>query len=321
MEIAVAHYPEGAGHATRMLAVGRAFEERGCAIHLAGGGPGTRFVELNGYETVEPTRVDFIGDFQGGSLRAVATGSTPDALRRVREFVRWLRRTRPDAVVTDDMFAAMAAPIAGVALYVVTHNAPGYYRTLAERAGAAVLTRGQVLAARAFYFPTAWPPDPVDPAGTERVGPIALDVACPPARPDPGVVVVPSHYGDGYDALEERLRAAGHPVTQVGGPDWEPVRALLPTLRAADAVVCSGYSTVMEAAVAGTPRVVFPFTSEQRGVARVMERAGRPGTAVARTVGGVAAAVDRVAGTAPSPVENAAGTVADAVLRDLRAGA
>jgi len=48
--VAVAHYPEGAGHATRMLAVARSLEAHGASVALAGGGPGTKFVDLHGYD-------------------------------------------------------------------------------------------------------------------------------------------------------------------------------------------------------------------------------------------------------------------------------
>src|SRR6056297_3606597 len=111
-EVAVAHYPEGAGHATRMLAVAKALEARGATVRLAGGGPGKRFVELNGYEEYVPAVVDYIGDYQdGGNLLRVVTHSVPMSGKRVYDYVQWLRRTEPDALVTDDMFAAMAATL------------------------------------------------------------------------------------------------------------------------------------------------------------------------------------------------------------------
>ena len=42
LHVAVAHYPEGAGHATRMMAVARSLEERGATVSMAGGGYGSR---------------------------------------------------------------------------------------------------------------------------------------------------------------------------------------------------------------------------------------------------------------------------------------
>ena len=282
--VAVVHYPEGAGHATRMLAVARELEARGATVELAGGGPGERFVGLLGREEYVPTVVDFIGDYQGdGSLLDVFTGSIPDAVRRVRDVARWLRRVDADCVVTDDMFASMAAVLARVPQFVCTHNTPGYYDDLAERAGAALLTRQQVAASRAFFYPAVWPELHGDPSGVERVPPLALDVPLDGDVPDVDVLISPSTYSDDLDAVAASLRERGRDVTVVGGDGWTTVRSMLPVLREANAVVCPGYSTVMESAVAGTPCVIYPFTSEQRGVARFVERGGESGFAVAET--------------------------------------
>ncbi|MEF8806878.1 hypothetical protein [Natronomonas sp.] len=53
--IAVAHYPEGAGHATRMLAIANAIENGGGSVRMAGSGAGTEFIALNGYDEYDPT--------------------------------------------------------------------------------------------------------------------------------------------------------------------------------------------------------------------------------------------------------------------------
>ena len=340
--IAVVHYPEGAGHATRMLAVARGFERRGVAVSMAGGGPGTPFLERSGYDPYEPTVVDFIDSYQYGD-GGVLTDSVPNAARRVRDLVRWLRREAPDAVVTDDMFAAMAAPLADVPLYVLTHNAPALYDDPLERVATDGLTRLQVGLSRAFFFPAVWPTGD-DPRGVERVGPVALpadvgadggaterdtadgdgsaDDHSPGNAPDddesaladPDVLLVPSAYSDDQAALVERLEAGGREVTSVGDADWETVPSLLPHVERANVVVCSGYSTVMEAAVAGTACVVRPFTDEQHGVGRLLDSVH--GFCVAHSPGGVARAVETTPD--PTPFENAIDTVADRVLADLR---
>lgn len=316
--IAVVHYPEGAGHATRMLAVARGFERRDVSVSIAGGGPGTQFVELNGYDPYEPTLVDFIDSYQYGD-GGVLTDSVPNAARRVRDVVRWLREEDPDAVVTDDMFAAMAAPLANVPLYVLTHNAPGLYDDPLERVATDGLTRLQVGLSRAFFFPAFWSTDH-DPRGVERIGPVALpaDVAADGGvdadLPELDVLLVPSAYSADQAALVARLEAAGHDVTSVGGDDWEPVPSLLPYVESANVVVCSGYSTVMEAAVAGTACVVRPFTDEQHGVGRFLDTV--EGFRVAHSVRGVVRAVESTPD--PTPCENGVDAVTDRVLADLR---
>ncbi|MFC5972477.1 glycosyltransferase [Halomarina salina] len=318
--VAVVHYPEGAGHATRMLAVARGFERRGAAVSMAGGGPGTRFLRRNGYDPYEPTVVDFIDSYQydDGTLLG---DSVPNAARRVRDIVQWLRREDPDALVTDDMFAAMAAPLASVPLYVLTHNAPALYDDPLERVATDGLTRLQVGLSRAFFYPAVWPTGH-DPRGVERIGPVALpaDVASDGGSSDtttlgdPDVLLVPSAYSDDQGALVDRLEAAGRDVTSVGDADWETVPSLLPHVERANVVVCSGYSTVMEAAVAGTACVVRPFTDEQYGVGRLLDSVH--GFCVAHSVGGVARAVETTPD--PTPFENGIDAVADRVLSELR---
>jgi hypothetical protein len=290
--VAVAHYPEGAGHATRMLAVGQALEEAGAEIVIAGGGPGSRFIEQNGYEVYRATPVDYIGDYQQGSIGRVLTRSLPYSGKRVFDFVRWLRREDPVALVTDDMFAAMAASLTGTQLYVVTHNAASFYDAAVEQVFTWLLNRYQLGTAESFLYPAVWPPDEGDPPGVTHVPPIALDPKrCPPPDEEVGVLVVPSVYSTNFDVLAETLRTEGHDVTLVGDDGWEAVPALLPWIRAADMVVCSGYSTVMEAAAGGTPCVVYPFTDEQHGVTRVLERRGVQGFQVEHSVAHVARAV------------------------------
>ena len=315
--VAVAHYPEGAGHATRMLAVATALEARGATVTLAGGGHGARFIERNGYEQFEPALVDFIGDYQGGSLARVLAHSLPNSALRVRDYIGWLKREAPDALVTDDMFAAMAAGCLDVPLYVCTHNASSYYDAVIEQGFTWLLNRYQRHAAEVFLYPAIWPPDRGDPPGVTHVPPIALDSmeagGQVPAETD--VLLVPSAYSSGFDDLARALRAAGYDVTLVGGPNWECVPALLPHVRAADRVVCSGYSTVMEAAVAGTPCVMYPFTDEQHGVSRVIERTGIAGFQVEHSLAHVVRAVDQ---PLDSPTyENGAGPTAQYVLDDL----
>ena len=206
--VAVAYYPEGAGHATRMLAVAKALEARGVGVSLAGGGPGAKYVEHNGYEQFSPTAVDFVSDYQGhgapasdgersagddgstdatatadgwtapvegdmgrfggrrvgiaeetGSLARVFARSLPCSAKRVHDYVRWLRDLGPEAVVTDDMFAAMAAPVTNTPLYVLTHNTASYYDAVIEQAFTWLLNRYQLAGAGAFLYPAIWPPD------------------------------------------------------------------------------------------------------------------------------------------------------------------
>ncbi|WP_185715564.1 glycosyltransferase [Halocatena pleomorpha] len=312
--IAVAHYPEGAGHATRMLAVGSELEKRGADVLMAGGGNGSEFVKLNGYDEFEPATVNYIDTYQGGSMSHVLTESVPASARRVADYVDWLHRIDPDALVTDDMFAAMAAPKAGVPLYVVKHDMPGLYRDPLERAGAFFHTKFQLITAREFFYPVVCPASEIDPTGVTRVPPIALDSEKDTVD-TADIVCVPSHYSD-FDRIAAQLERQGYDVLNVGSENWEAVPSLLPYIRGADVVVCSGYSTIMDAAVAGTPCVIHPETTEQQAVAEWICRNGVAGFTVANDAIDVLTAVQSP--PEPSTYANGGREIATTVLEDLR---
>jgi len=312
--VAVAHYPEGAGHATRMLAVAEALESSGAAVRMAGGGAGTEFVALNGYDEFEPTTVDYIDTYQGGSTWQVVSQSLPASLGRIADYRRWLAATDPDALVTDDMFAAMAASRCDVPLYVLKHDMPGLYRDRVERTGARFHTAFQLSETREFFYPVVWPESAVDPSRATRIPPVALE-GDGEARDDADVVVVPSHYSE-LDCIATQLRRQGYDVVNVADDDWDAVPSLLPYVRGAEVVVCSGYSTVMDAAVAGTPCVVHPATDEQAAVADWLERFDVGGFAVAESPLDVLDAVDSPPDAPAFP--NGAEYIAETVMNDLR---
>lgn len=321
VHIAVVHYPEGAGHATRMMAIARSLEERQVTVSLAGGGSGRRFYEANGYEIDEFPSVNYVRDYQDAEgplagLARVLTNSIPDSVRRIRDLVHWMRAEEPDAVLTDDVFAGVAACWVDSPLYVLTHNSRGLYDDRIVRSATWGLTLAQRQVADRFFYPTLWPPSDADPPNVSRVPPVALRSGSEgtAAEHDPGVVLVPSTYSSGFDSLASRLERNGYDVTHVGRDEWEDVPAMMPILRDATAVVCAGYSTIMEAAVAGTPCIIWPETNEQVGVARQL--IDREGFAVVDTESEVLVAL----ADPPSAPDHANGdaVVAERVVSDLR---
>ncbi len=294
--MAVAHYCEGAGHASRMLAVTRALETAGYETVLAGGGPGRTFVERNGYREYEPTPVDLIDGYQRGNPVTALAGAAPALTGRVRDYAGWLRRERPAFLVADDISAAVAATLTRTPYYYLTHDPAGFYTTTAERVGARVRNRFAVATAELFALPKVWTGAPTIP-GAEVVPPIAPAGGALDASVD--VLVVPSAFTVSEDRLRTALERRGRSVTLVGGDDWTVAPSLQPYIERATVVVCSGYSTVMEAAVAGTPCIVLPHTSEQRGVVRAL--ADDVGFYAAASVDDVVSLLDRVEAPTPRP--------------------
>jgi hypothetical protein len=303
-KVAVAHYCEGAGHATRMLAVVEELEAAGYDTVIAGGGPGTKFVEANGYTEFEPRVVDFVGDFQDGSMLEVLRNSAPAVYERVQQYRDWFEAEVPALLVTDDISAAIAAALDGQTYVYISHDPSGFYTTFTERVGAWVRNRIARQGAEQFLLPKVWTGAPTIP-GADEIPPLA------PAEPgddvDVDVLVVPSAFSVDPDDLAAALEARGRSVTLVGGDDWETQPSLQPYVAAANLVVCSGYSSVMECAVAGTPCVVFPETSEQRGVVDAL--ATTEGFYAAETIADVEALLADL--QAPEPRANGAKRVAE----------
>ncbi|AGN01349.1 hypothetical protein L593_07010 [Salinarchaeum sp. Harcht-Bsk1] len=308
--IAVGHYCEGAGHATRMLAVAEALADRGYDFEIAGGGPGEPFVEANGYTERPLPEVDFVGGYQSDNGSHVVFDGLPNFIRRVRAYVAWLNEVEPPVFLTDDICGCFAASVARQRYVYVSHDPAAFYDSPPERASAWIRNRIPAVTAESFCFPKAWEGDPWIETATP-VGPIAPADDTPEADlPDVDVLVVPSAFSVDEDDLDAALADAGRTATIVGGEDWTLKPSLQPYVRAADLVVCSGYSTVMEAAVAGTACVVMPATSEQRGVAAAME--GTRGFATAETIEEVVALLGTL--DAPEPQANGAEEIADAVV-------
>lgn len=266
--IAIAHYCEGGGHATRMLAVAEGIADAGYETVLAGGGPGRAFVEENGYTEFAPRAVDFIRGYQRGNLLVVLEQCFPNLIDRVREYVSWLEAHAPPLLVADDLSAAIAATLRSIPYYYVTHDPAGFYTNRVERTAAWLRNRFAARTAERFLLPKVWKGAPTIPSAVE-IPPIAPEGDGEVEEPV-GVLVVPSAFSVDREQLVGAIEETGRRVTAVGGEEWEVVPSLQPYIHAADAVICSGYSTVMEAAVAGTPCVVLPRTSEQRGVARAV---------------------------------------------------
>ncbi len=309
--VAIARYCEGAGHASRMLAIANALRTSGVSVAFGGGGPGAEFVAMHGYDEHEVTPVDFIGDFQRGrGLLDVIRHSVPALFRRIRDWRRWIRDIDPALLVTDDISAALAARLARQRYIHISHDPAGFYDTVSERYGARIRNRLARSGALSLLQPKVWPGEPVI-RGADPIPPLAP--LADDSDPSVDVLLVPSAFGMDYDALASALQDAGRDVTLVGGPEWTVKPTLQSHIEAANLVVCSGYSTVMECAVGGTACIVVPTTSEQRGVARAV--AGISGFASAQDGDKVLAIHDTV--PAPAPQENGVERVVEVVTSAL----
>ncbi|MFB6271241.1 MAG: glycosyltransferase, partial [Halobacterium sp.] len=233
------------------------------------------------------------------------------------QYRAWFDRELPALLVTDDISAAIAATVHGQRYVYVSHDPAGFYDDPVERAGAWVRNRIARQGAEQFLLPKVWTGGPTIP-GADEIPPMAP--AANGETADVDVLVVPSAFSVDPDELSAAIEARGRSVTLVGGDDWDVQPSLQPYVADADLVICSGYSTVMESAVAGTPCIVLPETSEQRGV--VESLSATTGFYAAESIADVEALLDDV--EPPEPRANGAKRVAEVAatyLPDPPAGA
>lgn len=291
--IALAHGPEGAGNATRVMAVAEELRRAGVEVALAGGGSAAQYVELNGFEEFAPTGLDFIRmrEVEGTSLLAALRHAAPRMRRRARQFGQWLSGIDPDVLLTDDPAAAVPATIRNIPWYRLDHSSVRCYSDWFARVVYRGFNRASLRLAETFFYTTVFSdPYPGEP-NLRAVGPIAHEPQTTESVESFDVLLVPSTYAAGYGELADRLRAEGYSVRLVGGPDWEPVPAILPYFEAAQIAVTSGFSATSEALVAGTPCINWPFLDCQRGIAREIDEQGIDGIQVGHSLESVLEAV------------------------------
>ncbi|RXK49363.1 glycosyltransferase [Halorientalis pallida] len=312
-KVAIVYWCDGAGHAARAIPVAQELESRGVEVAVAGGGKGQKFVEMNGFEHPDLTTVTVEGSTPLSFLKHTAFDLVPSAARRMREVYRWLEDEDPDKLVTDDVFAGLAAAKQGIEFYRIDHLTTDLLDPL-WRGPLMIYNEISLAFAEQIVVTSLWADDP-DPEGITRVGPLAQE-GDPTDEVEPyDVLLNPGTHGENFDAIRRRLEADGLDVRSVGDDEWETKPAMTPYTAAADVVVCTGFSSIADTVVAGTPCVIYPFLPFQKAIAKRAEQKRIDGIARATSV---REAVDhvqqfRTSGERPD-YENGAPAFVDVVL-------
>lgn len=262
---AVMYHCEGSGHAMKMLAIAQQLEEQEIEVEITGGGKGEKFIELNGRDTFSPATIHYTSKYYDEGLLSSLNHLARDAPERIRDLRGWLVKQEPDFVVTDDPLVPFICMYDGIEYYVVSHWSWRMPKNRIEKAVTWAVNRISTLGASEFFYPSVW--KGLKPDKAISVGPIApngekRDI-------DLDILVVPTMMKDRTDEFIDDLR--DYKLEVVGSESWEPQPSLQPYIEEATVVICGGYSTIMEASVAGTPCVIVPHTSEQRDIADILE--------------------------------------------------
>ncbi|MFB6175104.1 MAG: hypothetical protein ABEJ87_03935, partial [Candidatus Nanohalobium sp.] len=128
-----------------------------------------------------------------------------------------------------------------------------------------------------------WKEDP-DPKGITRVGPLAQEGESDESIEEYDVLINPGTHGENFDKINEKLEEKGLDVRQVGDDKWETKPAMTPYTEKADVVICTGFSSIADTVVAGTPCIIYPFLPFQKALGDRVEEKGLEGITKATSV-------------------------------------
>lgn len=264
-KVAIVYWCDGAGHAARSIPVAKEFQSRGVSVSIAGGGKGGRFVEMNGFEQPELPTVTVQGSTPLAFLKHTLFDLVPSSIRRFVEIHRWLGEEDPDVVVTDDVFAGLSAAARGIEFYRIDHLTTDLFGPL-WGIPLKIYNEVSLIFGEQIIVTSLWP-DAEAPEGVTLVGPLAQEGHADEDVDDYDVLLIPGTHGQDFGELRARLEEQGLDVRTVGDERWEPKPTMTPYTEAADVVVCTGFSSIADTVVAGTPCVIYPFLPFQKALA------------------------------------------------------
>jgi hypothetical protein len=272
-KIGIVYWCEGAGHAARNLSIASEMESRGAEVLMAGGGPGKKFVELNGFEDPVPepvTTIENKTDSEVSKTRFLAKvlfEEVPSYFKRFRDIYRWIGEEQPNKIVTDDFLAVIASLIKGVEFYRIEHMTPEIVPLYVELP-LRVYDWLTLKFGENIFITSIWEIED-EREGIEEVGPLAQQGHKEVEPFD--VLLIPGTMSEGFEDIREKLEDRGLHVRMVGDESWEMAPAMTPYTEAASCVICTGFSSIADTVVPGTPCVVFPFFSIQESIAQEIE--------------------------------------------------
>jgi UDP-N-acetylglucosamine:LPS N-acetylglucosamine transferase len=248
-----------------MLAIAQQLEDREIEVEITGGGTGEKFLELNDRETYSPSTIHYTSKYYEEGLFSALKHLATSLRSRVSDLKAWLRDQDPDVVITDDPLVPFICMYEGLDYYIVSHWSWKMPENRLEKTVTWTVNKISTLKVSRFLYPAVW--EDLEPRKADKIGPVAPEGL--EKELDFDVLVVPTKMKDRTDEFVDELEE--YDLEVVGSDNWELQPSLQPYIEEADVVICGGYSTVMEASVAGTSCVIVPYTSEQEGIANILD--------------------------------------------------
>jgi len=260
----------GSGHAARSIPIANELRSRGEKVSIAGGGFGAKFVDMNGFEQKKLTEIDDPAEYSlTDFFTRTFTKLIPSSFSRLRDIDKWLKQEEPDQLITDDIFAIFLASIYGIEFYRVDHVTtdilPLRWSLPLKLYNSLSMLRGNQI-----FVTSLWKEE----GGSKnitKIDPLAQDDESEEELDSCDILLSPGTWGKGFHKIRSELEEKGYNVRTVGDDKWELKKSMTPVMRSVDLVICTGFSSIADAAVAGTPVLVFPFLTYQKALAKSIE--------------------------------------------------
>lgn len=268
MKVLFTFNPEGAGHASRSIAIANELRGRDAEIWFAGSGKGLEFVKANEFPYFEVPDLKFHKHIMEENYWPVFSKFPYKVLKGIKIYKQIVEDF--DLVVSDTNISSMVAPvIAGIPLIYLSHDLP----KLHSSGGLMVKTLNSFALhfSTEFIFPNIFLKKGDLPPKVREVGPLAHVKNKKVEKTD--VFIVPSQFGSlDFGLLKKELEKNGVKVRTTSDKSWKTAPNLYPFINAASKVICSGYSTLMECSLANTPTIIIPKTPEQKFIGEKLSK-------------------------------------------------
>ncbi|MFB6115994.1 MAG: glycosyltransferase [Candidatus Nanosalina sp.] len=318
-KIGIIYWCFGAGHTARIIPLAKELRSRGVDVSVAGGGAGKDFVEMNGFEQPGLTEISVDTNSHLRMVRDMIFDALPSTVKRTRDINSWMKREKPDKLVTDDPLAVFVAAVQGVDVYRVEHLEPDILGPFWGTALSLWNSVFKMIGGEKVVVTCLWPEEENSSDLREYVGPLAQEGDDNEKNIDSyDVLLSPGTFGEDFEEIREKLEEKDLDVRTVGDDDWETTKTMAPYTEAADCVVCAGFSSIADAVVPGTPTVIYPFIPGQKAIAGKVDDKEIKGIETAySTEQAVKSALSISKSNTESPdYENGASKFADILLED-----
>jgi UDP-N-acetylglucosamine:LPS N-acetylglucosamine transferase len=315
-KVGIVYWCDGAGHAARAIPVAKELESRGNEVAIGGGGPGSIFVDMNDFEQPDLTHVAVKGSTPISFLKHTFGSLIPNIFKRTKEIDSWMKEEDPDKVVTDDLFAMLVAIKQRREFHRIDHLTPGLF-DWEWRIPSKIYNKLSLVFGEQIIVTSLWKEEE-DPEGYTRVDPLAQEGESDEDIEEYDVLINPGTHGENFGKIKQELEDGGFKVRQVGDDQWKTKPAMTPYTEKADVVICTGFSSIADTVVAGTPCIIYPFLPFQKAIADKVEEEDLEGISKATSVEEVVEEAEKYCqDDSESPdYENGAPGFVDALLKD-----